>query len=54
MYISPLFAKQRIYAEQLNVPWFILSAEYGLVAPDEWLSPYERYLPSTPAEYQAA
>jgi len=54
MYVSPLFAKQRIYAEQLNVPWFILSAEYGLVAPDEWVSPYERYLTSTPAEYQAA
>lgn len=21
--------------------------------PDEWLAPYERYLPDTPAEYQA-
>jgi hypothetical protein len=24
----------------------------GLVQPDEWLAPYERYLPDTPAEYQ--
>jgi hypothetical protein len=33
---------------------FILSAEHGLVAPDEWLAPYERYLPDTPAAYRAA
>jgi hypothetical protein len=36
------------------VPWFILSAEHGLVAPDEWLAPYDRYLPDTPAPYRAA
>ena len=54
MYVSPLFAKQRAYADTAGVPWFILSAEHGLVAPDEWLSPYERYLPSTPATFRAA
>lgn len=47
LYTSPLFAKQRRYAEKLAVPWFILSAEHGLVAPDEQLAPYERYLPNT-------
>lgn len=54
LYISPLFKKQRAYAEKASVPWFILSAEHGLVAPDEWLAPYERYLPETPASYRRA
>ncbi|MDV6248205.1 DUF6884 domain-containing protein, partial [Rhodococcus opacus] len=54
LYVSPLFTKQRAYAEQTGRPWFILSAEHGLVAPDDWLAPYERYLPDTPAAYRAA
>lgn len=54
LYISPLFVRQRAYAEALGVPWFILSAEHGLVAPEEWCAPYERYLPDTPASYQEA
>lgn len=54
LYTSPLFKKQRTYAEKMGVPWFILSAEHGLVAPNEWLAPYERYLPETPAYYRAA
>lgn len=54
LYISPLFIKQRAYAEETGVPWFILSAEHGLVVPDEWLSPYERYLPDTPATFRSA
>ena len=44
LYISALFRKERAYAECAGVPWFILSAEHGLVEPDEWLAPYERYL----------
>ena len=54
LYVSPLFTRERQYAESRGVPWFILSAEHALVAPDEWLSPYERYLPDTPASYRAA
>ncbi|MFI6753801.1 DUF6884 domain-containing protein [Rhodococcus coprophilus] len=54
LYVSPLFSRQRSYAEGTGLPWFILSAEHGLVAPDEWLSPYERYLPDTPPAYRAA
>jgi hypothetical protein len=54
LYVSPLFTRQRAYAEAAGVPWFILSAEHGLVAPDDWLAPYERYLPDTPAAYRAA
>ena len=54
LYVSSLFAKQRAYAESVGKPWFILSAEHGLVAPDEWLAPYERYLPDTPSDYRKA
>lgn len=54
LYISDLFLKERLYAERLGVPWFIVSAERGLVAPEEWVSPYERYLPDTPTWYQTA
>lgn len=54
LYTSPGFRKSRAYAEARAVPWFILSAEHGLVAPDEWLAPYERYLPDTPAWYREA
>jgi hypothetical protein len=54
LYTSPLFKKQRAYAERAGVPWFILSAEHGLVGPDEWLAPYERFLPETPPSYRVA
>jgi hypothetical protein len=54
LYISPLFTHQRRYAEASGRPWFILSAEHGLVAPEEWLAPYERHLPDTPAAYRTA
>jgi hypothetical protein len=54
LYISALFRKERAYAERAGIPWFILSAEHGLVAPDEWLAPYERYLADTTASYRSA
>jgi hypothetical protein len=54
LYTSALFRRQRAYAEAAGVPWFILSAEHGLVQPDEWLAPYERYLPDTTPAYQQA
>lgn len=54
LYVSELFKRERTYAERLGVPWFILSAQHGLVAPDEWLAPYERYLSDTSATYRTA
>src|SRR5437867_1174243 len=44
LYISDWFTKARDYVEATHSPWFILSAEYGLVPPDEVLAPYERTL----------
>lgn len=52
LYVSSRFRKARAFAEQRGGPWFILSAEHGLVTPDEWLAPYERYLPDTPQDYR--
>lgn len=54
LYVSPLFRKARAYAEQSGAPWFILSAEHGLVSPDTVLDPYNRYLPETSRDYRAA
>lgn len=54
LYVSALFKRQRHYAEETDGPWFILSAEHGLVAPGEWLAPYDRYLPDTPAQFRRA
>jgi hypothetical protein len=54
LYESPLFRQSRAFAEASARPWFILSAEHGLVGPDEWLAPYERYLPDTPRSFRNA
>ena len=54
LYTSDYFFKMRTYAEATGAPWFILSAEHGLVDPEDWLEPYERYLPDTSREYRRA
>ena len=54
LYTSDYFVKMRTYAEATGLPWFILSAEHGLISPDEWLEPYERYLPETSRDYRRA
>lgn len=54
LYTSDYFVKMRTYAEATGLPWFILSAEHGLISPEEWLEPYERYLPDTSRDYRRA
>ncbi|MEP9362191.1 DUF6884 domain-containing protein [Nocardioides sp. CN2-186] len=54
LYVSDYFTKMRGYAEASGRPWFILSAEHGLVGPEDWLEPYERYLPDTSRDYRLA
>jgi hypothetical protein len=44
LYVSDLFRKARRYIEASACPWFILSAEYGLVEPEQVVAPYERTL----------
>ena len=44
LYTSALFRKARSHVVGTSLPWFILSAEYGLVRPDEVIAPYDRTL----------
>lgn len=41
---SDLFTSMRNYAEQNSDEWFILSAEHGVLRPNEIISPYEKTL----------
>lgn len=38
--------RARAYVERTGRPWFILSAEHGVVPPNQILAPYERTLNS--------
>jgi hypothetical protein len=44
LYVSEWFRRACRYVEATGDPWFILSAEYGLISPDQLLAPYERTL----------
>lgn len=44
LYTSQLFRALRGYAEANADVWYILSAEYGLLRPDQVIVPYERTL----------
>jgi hypothetical protein len=41
LYVSPLWRKRRNYAESSGVPWLILSAEHGVLDPDDLVAPYD-------------
>lgn len=44
LYASPLFRAARCYAEASGHPWFVLSAQHGLVEPTTVLEPYDTKL----------
>jgi len=44
LYTSEWFVRARAFVEAAGAPWFILSAEHGLLGPDERVAPYERTL----------
>ena len=48
LYISPWFCKSSSYVESTGQLWFVLSAEHGLVHPDEVISPYDLTLNTMP------
>jgi len=48
LYVSQWFAKARAYVEESGSPWFILSAEYGLVSPEQVIAPYDKTLNTLP------
>lgn len=41
---SPLFKKAKAYVGERYKYWYILSAEYGLLRPNEWIFPYDKTL----------
>ena len=50
LYLSDWFLKARRFAEGVGVPWLILSAEHGLVRPDDMIAPYEKTLNTMPVQ----
>lgn len=54
LYVSPWFQLARAYVERTGQPWFILSAEYGLLDPDQVIAPYDRMLVHMPADERRA
>lgn len=49
LYVSDWFRKARAYVESTGMPWFILSAECGLLDPNQPTAPYEKTLNTMPA-----
>jgi hypothetical protein len=54
LFASPLFAGRRRYAAETGVPWYILSAKFGLLAPADVIGPYDVYLPDRSPAYRKA
>jgi cytoplasmic iron level regulating protein YaaA (DUF328/UPF0246 family) len=48
LYTSALFRGMRSYAEATADTWYILSAEYGLLDPNQRIEPYEKTLNRMP------
>jgi hypothetical protein len=44
LYTSNLFASRRAYADRVSSSWFVLSARWGLLLPNELVKPYEASL----------
>ena len=49
---APAFQLSRTDEEAVGSRWYVLSAEHGLVAPDEWISPDARTLAELEPEYR--
>jgi len=54
LYVSPLFERRRRYAESSGQPWYVLSAEHGLLDPGSIIEPYDVYLADQTADYRQA
>lgn len=44
LYASEWFFRARAFVERARCPWFILSAKFGLVMPEQTIPPYEQTL----------
>ncbi|MCW2904956.1 MAG: hypothetical protein JWO67_7221 [Streptosporangiaceae bacterium] len=54
LFTGAAFTKARTHAERAGVPWFVLSAKFGLLDPREVVAPYDVYLGHQSARYRTA
>jgi hypothetical protein len=54
LFASPLFEGRHRYAVASGLPWYILSAKFGLLAPDDVIGPYDVYLAEQSPGYKKA
>jgi hypothetical protein len=54
LFTGALFDRRRRYAEDADVPWYLLSGKYGLLEPDEVIGPYDEYLADQSRAYRDA
>lgn len=54
MYTSTWFKKARRHVEEVGLDWFVLSARYGLIHPNEQIEPYELTLNTMPIRERKA
>ena len=54
LFTGEVFVRARTYARATGAPWFVLSAEYGLLSPDQVVGPYERSIATVPPAYREA
>ena len=47
---SPLFRKAKEYVNKHYLYWYVLSAEYGLLMPTQWINSYNKTLNNMPAD----
>jgi hypothetical protein len=54
LYTGCLFRARRRYAEAQGCPWFVISAKYGLLQPNQQVAPYDLRLDELSQVDQAA
>ena len=52
LFASPLFEGRRRYAAGQGLPWYIVSAKFGLLAPGDVIGPYDVYLADQSPAYR--
>jgi hypothetical protein len=54
LFTGSAFTKARDLAQRGSAPWYVLSAKFGLLEPEEVVAPYDVYLPDQPSTYRTA
>jgi hypothetical protein len=54
LFAGPLFEGRRRYVASTRLPWYILSAKFGLLAPEDVIGPYDVYLADQGLAYRRA